>query len=344
MYAFMIEAMERGFLPDAAIRFGIRQLCKDRLQSLEKSSEHDYIQVLKKSPIAVNTREANEQHYELPAEFFSLVLGKNRKYSSAFWPAGCENLDDAEDRALQITMDRAEITDGMKILELGCGWGSLTLAMAKKFPQSKIVALSNSSSQREYIESEARARGLSNIKVVTRNIAEVGDLSTEFGHFDRVVSVEMFEHLRNYEALFEKISSWLTPEGKLFAHIFTHQHYSYFFETEGEDNWMGRYFFTGGQMPSDGLLTNFQKDLSFEKKWLWDGTHYGKTAEAWLALMDQNYEAIYTIFEKTYGAADAQRWVQRWRVFFMSCAELFHYADGSEWGVTHYLFSQKLRN
>jgi cyclopropane-fatty-acyl-phospholipid synthase len=344
MYGFMIEAMERGYLPDTAIRFGIRKLCKERLNTLRNTSQADYIEVLKNSPIAVNTREANEQHYELPADFFSLVLGKNRKYSSAYWPDECHHLDLAEDLALEQTMERAELLNGMRILELGCGWGSLTLAMAKKFPLARIVALSNSASQREYIEAQALKRGLKNVTVVTRNIAEVGDLGEEFGLFDRVVSVEMFEHLRNYEALFEKISHWLQPDGKLFAHIFTHQHYSYFFETEGEDNWMGRYFFTGGQMPSDQLLTYFQKDLSFEKKWLWDGTHYGKTAEAWLENLDRNYEAVYAIFEKTYGPADAQRWIQRWRVFFMSCAELFHYDRGSEWGVTHYLFSQKKLN
>ncbi len=336
--SLLIEAMERAWLPDAVIRFGIRRLCAERLKSLEGYSMSDYVDQLRRSPIAIHTEAANEQHYELPPEFFSLVLGKNKKYSSAFWVEDCKSLDEAEGSALEATIARAEIQDGMSILELGCGWGSLTLAMAAKFPQAKIVALSNSSPQRLWIEEEARRRGLRNVRIITRNISTVEDLAAEFGQFDRVVSVEMFEHLRNYEALFLNISAWLKPEGKLFVHIFTHKRYSYFFEVEGEDNWMGRYFFTGGQMPAHLLLAQFQKNLSLEKNWVWNGTHYGKTSEAWLENMDQHHVEIKRIFDRVYGA-EAARWVQRWRVFFMSCAELFNYADGHEWGVSHYLFS-----
>ncbi len=338
MNSLMIEAMERRFLPDVAVRYGIRKLCEVRLSELRNSSEADYIEKLKQGPIAVHTKEANEQHYELPPEFFKLVLGKNRKYSSAFWTQGCRGLDEAEDHALELTIEHAELRDGMEILELGCGWGSLTLAMAKKFPNAKIVALSNSNPQREYIEGEAKRRGLSNIRIITRNIVEVTDLSSEFGSFDRVVSVEMFEHLKNYEALLSRISGWLKPNGKLFVHIFTHENHSYPFETEGEDNWMGKYFFTGGQMPAKDLLPSFQKDFQLEKQWDWSGRHYGQTAEAWLKNMDRNSGEVKEIFNRVYGKQDSARWVQRWRVFFMSCAELFNFDSGREWGVTHYLF------
>jgi cyclopropane-fatty-acyl-phospholipid synthase len=337
MVGMMIEAMERGIVPDRAIRFGIRRLCRERLKSLP-GDDSEHVSLLRNSPLAVHTREANEQHYELPPEFFSLVLGKNRKYSSAFWGSDCKNLDQAEDDALRITMERAELVDGMQILELGCGWGSLTLAMAKKFPRSKIVALSNSNPQRIYIENELKKHGLTHVTVLTRNIVDTLDLDREFGKFDRVVSVEMFEHLRNYETLFERISSWLKPDGKLFFHVFAHRSASYLFETEGNDNWMGKYFFTGGQMPAHGLFLNFQKHLVFEKEWWWSGEHYGKTAEAWLEKMDQNQVPILQIMKQVYGPKFVSRWFRRWRVFFMACAELFHYQNGREWGVSHYLF------
>jgi len=345
MSSWVMEAMERGLIPDPVVRYGIRRLCGERLRSLtlgdpvrEREEMNRYVEALKKSPIAIHTREANEQHYELPPEFFLLCLGKNRKYSSAYYPEGCRSLDEAEDAALNATMERAEIRDGMRILELGCGWGSLTLALARKFPNASIIALSNSRDQREFIEGEALRQGISNLRILTRNIVEVEDLRAEFGAFDRVVSVEMFEHLRNYQELFSRISDWLTPEGKLFVHVFTHKKFAYFFETEGEDNWMGRYFFTGGQMPSHDLFLNFQESLSLEKQWAWDGTHYGRTSEDWLKNLDRNRDRVLSIFEKTYGKAEAKRWFQRWRVFFLSCAELFNYRNGKEWGVSHYLF------
>ena len=344
----VVQAMENGLLPDPAVRFGIRRLCRDRLKSLtgpsleeEQARANAYSDTLKKSPIAVHTKEANDQHYELPPEFFTLVLGRNRKYSSAFWSEDCKDLDSAEDEALATTIERAELKDGMNILELGCGWGSLTFAMAKKFPNAKITALSNSTPQREWIEKEALALGIQNIRVVTRNIATVLDLTAEFGQFDRVVSVEMFEHLRNYEALFTRIASWLKDDGKLFVHIFTHRQHSYLFETEGEDNWLGKYFFTGGQMPAHHLFAHFQRDLLLTNQWAWSGTHYAKTSEAWLEKIDENRDRVLQIFEKVYGSEEAFVWLQRWRVFFMSCAELFQYQNGSEWGVSHYLFSKR---
>jgi cyclopropane-fatty-acyl-phospholipid synthase len=341
----IINAMEKKILPDSAIRFGIRKLCQDRLVSLKKPSLEltqkqatDYIRNLQSSPLAIHTDDANKQHYELPPGFFKLALGKNRKYSSAYWAPNCKNLDQAEDDALAISMERAELKDGMNILELGCGWGSLTLSMAKKFPNATITAVSNSSPQREYIENECKKLGYKNVKILTRNIVDVKEFSE--GPFDRVVSVEMFEHLRNYEELFKRISSWLKPQRKLFVHIFTHKNFSYFFETEGDDNWMGKYFFTGGQMPSHHLFSSFQKDLTLVEQWMWDGTHYGKTSEAWLQNMDQHKDEIMKIFDQTYGTNDSKVWFQRWRIFFMSCAELFNYKNGSEWGVSHYLFTK----
>ncbi len=348
MYNLVIQAMERGLVPDFAIRMGIRKLCRDRLRSISQKDEMllnekvlEYVEELKKSPLAPEAHKANEQHYELPSEFFHLVLGKNKKYSSAYYSDPDSTLDKAEDVALQETIHRVEIKDGMSILELGCGWGSLTLAMARKFPKSKIVALSNSQPQRLYIEERCQIEGLQNVQILTRNIENVENLAEEFGLFDRVVSVEMFEHLRNYELLLHRISSWLKPEGKLFVHIFTHKTSPYLFEVEGEDNWMGKYFFTGGQMPSQSLFSYFQKDLKLTKQWLWNGIHYSKTSEDWLKNLDQKKPEVMEIFKKTYGEKDAGRWFHRWRIFFLSCAELFGFDKGEEWGVSHYLFVKK---
>lgn len=342
-----IKAMENGHIPDTAIRFGIRKLCKQRLQELTVTSLSEkqeaatkYRQSLLDSPLAVHTKDANEQHYELPSDFFLHVLGKNLKYSSCFYAEDTKSLGEAEDLALKISCERAEIKDGMRILELGCGWGSLSLYMAAKFPNSKIVSISNSSSQKTFIDSQAKERGLKNLMVLTRDVSQLESLALEFESFDRVVSVEMMEHFKNYEILLSKISDVLTPGGKLFVHIFTHKEYSYPFEVDGEDNWMGKYFFTGGQMPSHQLMYSFQKDLYLDTSWAWDGTHYQKTSEDWLKNMDQNAEVIMEIFKKTYGD-EATQWFNRWRVFFMSCAELFGYEKGSEWGVSHYRFTKK---
>ncbi len=348
MIEHFIKAMEKGHIPDTAIRFGIRKLCKQRIEELtthslaEKQNQAEaYKQGLIHSPLAVHTKDANEQHYELPPEFFLHVLGKNLKYSSCFYDAHTKTLGEAEDNALKISCERAQIKDGMRILELGCGWGSLTLHMAKTFPNSQIVAISNSAPQKAFIDSQAKERGLKNVLVLTRDISQLESLALEFESFDRVMSIEMFEHFKNYQELLKKISDVLTPEGKLFVHIFTHKEYSYPFEVEGEDNWMGKYFFTGGQMPSHHLLYSFQKDLYLETSWAWDGTHYQKTSEDWLKNMDDNSEIIMQIFKKTYGS-ESTEWFNRWRVFFMSCAELFGYDKGQEWGVSHYLFSKRV--
>ncbi len=341
----VIEAMERGWLPDAAIRGGIHHLCAQRLKPFHaltpeqaRDAESRYRDALRQSPVAVNTDDANKQHYELPPEFFTRVMGKNLKYSSGFWSENCNSLDESEDAALEETCRRAELKDGQRILELGCGWGSLTLTMARKYPNAHIVAISNSAPQRLFIEARAKERGLTNIQILTRNMANVIELEKEFPPFDRAVSVEMFEHMKNYETLLARISKWLAPDGKLFVHIFTHKDYSYPFETDGDDNWMGKYFFTGGQMPAHHLLGYFQKDLMLEQDWSWSGAHYSKTSRAWVDNMDKHRRDIINIFADLYGPSEALRWFQRWRIFFMACEVLFGYANGTEWGVSHYRF------
>ncbi|QDK36882.1 SAM-dependent methyltransferase [Bdellovibrio sp. NC01] len=342
--------MERGLIPENLVRAGIRKLCRERLKSLavvdreiEQERNSAYVKDLKKSAIAFATEKANQQHYELPASFYKLVLGKRKKYSSGYWHAGCENLDDAEEAALEMTFARAEVIDGMRILDMGCGWGSVSLKLAEQFPKSQIVGISNSHSQRQYILDQAAQRGLQNVTILTGDISTFAAPEDWFNGFDRVISVEMLEHVRNYEKLFEQVSRWLKSDGKFFVHIFTHSRYAYPFETEGDDNWMGKYFFTGGQMPSHHLLSYFQKDLFLEQQWSWRGTHYQKTSEAWLQNMDNNREIILAIFREVYGAEEAERWFERWRVFFMSCAELFGFNEGREWGVSHYLFKNRQR-
>ncbi|MBC7385235.1 MAG: class I SAM-dependent methyltransferase [Cryobacterium sp.] len=339
-----IDLAENGKMPDAVLRLGIKKLCHDRLKSLqgpdldsEKKRLQSYVEVLRKAPIAVHTEAANTQHYEVPTEFYRLALGKNLKYSSAYFAPGVSDLSVAEDEALLQTIKRAELKDGMRILELGCGWGSLTLAMARKFPNAKITGISNSRTQRESILAAAKAEGLSGVEIITRNLST--GIGLPVSEFDRVVSVEMFEHMQNYRSLMAQVSEVLKPEGKLFIHIFTHRQFAYPFQTEGEDDWMGKYFFTGGQMPSHDLLLFFQDDLKIQNQWAWSGCHYAKTAEAWLANQDRNREKIIALFQKTYGSIrEAEIWFNRWRMFFLACAELFNYDQGNEWGVSHYLF------
>ena len=348
MLGLLIDLMERGYLPDPSIRWGVRRLCSKRLapykslraNDLEKITR-DFANELRRSPVAIATKEANEQHYEVPSRFYELVLGPYLKYSCAYWNPDCKDLGEAEKQALEMTIERAQLENGQRILELGCGWGSLTLFMAERFPHSHITAVSNSNSQRESIMAKAAARGLKNVEVLTRDLGVTADLGEGRTGFDRIVSVEMFEHIRNYEAFFSRLQNWLSPQGKMFVHIFTHQHVPYAFETEGDDNWMGRYFFTGGQMPSKKLFEEFQSHLSLVKSWDWDGTHYQKTSEAWLARMDAHQKEIMEILTPVYGQKQVARWVQRWRVFFISVAELFGYANGREWGVTHYLFEKR---
>ena len=343
--SFSMRLLERGLLPDAVVRYGIRRLLKARLLEEDRGSPElqqahlmKLITRLRQSPIAINTAEANQQHYEVPPEFFERVLGKHLKYSSCYYRQPGDGLEQAEAAMLALTAERARLKDGDRILELGCGWGSLSLWMAERFPRSRITAVSNSRPQKAFIDERARQRGLSNLEVITCDVNRL-----EFpggGHFDRVVSVEMFEHMRNYETLMRRIASWLAPQGTLFVHIFTHKTFAYPFEVRDESDWMAKYFFTGGIMPSDDLLLYFQNDLKIEEHWQVDGTHYGRTAEHWLENMDRNRREIEPVLAATYGEADMRRWWVYWRVFFMSCAELWNYDGGREWLVSHYLFKK----
>lgn len=332
---------ERGWIADSLVRHGIRRLCAQRLRQergdgVEEQAHRlqSLIDSLRESPIAMDTEAANRQHYELPAEFFKLCLGPRLKYSCCFYPTGSESLAEAEEAMLQLYAERAELANHQSILELGCGWGSLTLWMAERFPGSHILAVSNSRSQRVHIEAECRRRGLFNVEVMT---CDVNTLQLGAAQFDRCVSIEMFEHMRNYEQLLARVADWLKPGGKLFVHIFAHRTLMYPFETLGDDNWLGRHFFTGGLMPSVDSLLWFQRDLSLEQRWLVGGEHYRRTANHWLERQDSQREKVMPVLAQVYGS-NASLWFQRWRMFWMACAELFGYADGQEWLVAHYRF------
>lgn len=339
-----IQMAETGYVPDVMIRAGIRHLLQKRLQeeaalqhNLGSEAFHHLIDELDAGPVARHTDKANEQHYELPPGFFEHALGAHLKYSCCLYSDGISSLDEAEAAMLDLTCQRADIWDHQEILELGCGWGSLTLWMAEHYPNARITAVSNSQPQRRFIEAKAKARGLENVRVIT---CDMNDFHTD-DRFDRVVSVEMFEHMSNFRELMHRIANWLEPGGKLFVHIFTHARYAYKFETTADDDWMGTYFFTGGIMPSDHLLLNFQNDLTIQRHWVVNGTHYEKTANHWLANMDHRRQEIMPIMANTYGQDQAETWFQRWRIFFMACAELWGYRNGDEWRVCHYLFSKR---
>lgn len=329
------RAVETLPLPDSVTRLGIEFLVgrtNRRLASVPASAEPAFAQTMTDHPIAEHTDAANEQHYELPPEFFVLTLGPRRKYSSCLYPTGKETLAEAEDHALAETVSHADLKDGQRILELGCGWGSLTLYMAARFPGSQIVAVSNSGPQRAYIESQAKAAGLSNVTVIT---ADMNDFQPE-GLFDRVVSVEMFEHMANWTTLLARVKSWLKADGRLFIHVFTHRSQPYRFDRADKDDWIAQHFFTGGIMPSRGLIGHFPDSFALEQQWHWSGRHYQQTAVHWLENFDANRPRIDQLLREVYGDL-APLWRRRWRLFYLATAGLFGHASGEAWGVSHYL-------
>ena len=331
-----------GVLPDFVIRMGIRRLLRQRLvEESTPTPEHAqqrreaFIAKLRRSPLAVEVDAANEQHYELPTPFFQIVLGSHLKYSSGFWD-GAGSLDEAEAAMLALTCERARLHDGQDVLELGCGWGSLSLWMAEHYPASRITAVSNSRTQKVFIDAEIARRGIPNLRIITADMRTFDPGAS----FDRIVSVEMFEHMRNYELLLERVGSWLRADGLLFVHIFTHRDLSYLFEPVDESDWMSRYFFSGGMMPASDLLPSFDSHVHLLDRRTVNGRHYQRTAECWLKNMDAHRDSIEPLMRATYGAKEARRWWNYWRVFFMSCAELWGFRNGEEWQVTHYLFAK----
>ena len=337
MLAFAINAAERAPLNDGVTLAGIDMLCartKRRLATIPADAELAFVKDMAMFPIASHTDEANRQHYEVPAEFFSLALGAQRKYSCCYYPDATTTLDEAETAALSETVAYAGLLDGMDILELGCGWGSLSLYMADRLPNARITSVSNSASQRDYIIGCARERGFSNLSVVT---VDMNDFTTG-NRFDRVVSVEMFEHMSNWQSLFERVRSWLQPEGKFFLHVFNHRDRSYRFDHNNPADWIAQHFFTGGIMPAFDLPHRFGEIFTVEQDWRWSGLHYQRTALDWLANFDREIDRIRPILKRVYGN-DARLWERRWRLFFLATAGLFGHQGGEVWGVGHYLLA-----
>jgi cyclopropane-fatty-acyl-phospholipid synthase len=345
----LIDLCERGYIPDALARLGMRRLIAERLATENRGGPEAasrrlalLVAELRASPIAIEAHQANSQHYEVPAEFFHLHLGPCLKYSSCLYPKGTESLAEAEQAMLEVVSTRAGLANGQRILDLGCGWGSLSLWLAQRFPDSQIVGLSNSRGQRQFILDEAQARGLTNLEIVTGNIAEFDFPSNgRTAGFDRIVSIEMFEHMKNYGALLAKLARWMRADARLFVHIFAHRTLAYHFEEKDRSDWMTRYFFAGGIMPSQNLLLHFQDHVQILDTWWVDGRHYERTANDWLASLDRRRASILEIFRSRYGTDEAFIWLNRWRMFYMAVAELFGYREGQEWGVGHYLFAKR---
>ncbi|KAK9806412.1 hypothetical protein WJX73_003375 [Symbiochloris irregularis] len=338
-----MSVVERDLVSDVVIRAGIRSMLAGRLRQENSGDQEQYwekanafVEELRRSPVAINTADANEQHYEVPTEYFLLCLGRHLKYSCCLYP-GLDSklpLGEAEKAMLDLTCERAGLQNGQTVLELGCGWGSVSLYMASQYPNSQITAVSNSKTQREFIQGQCKQRGIRNLEIITADVANF----EAPGKYDRVVSVEMFEHMKNYKELLRRISTWLKPNGRLFVHMFCHKLHPYHFEDKGESDWMTRYFFSGGTMVSAGLLYHFQDDLALDRSWWVNGRHYSLTLEAWLKRMDAHRREIMPIMEGTYGKENGLKWWVYWRLFYLACSELFNYSQGNEWGVGHYVF------
>jgi cyclopropane-fatty-acyl-phospholipid synthase len=342
-----IQLIEKGLVPRPLIRRGIRALLGQRLKEQEQVWDADpkkameaWTESMRSASIALVPDKANEQHYEVPAAFFNLVLGPNKKYSSAYYDRKGMTLEQAEDAMLGLTCERAQLVNGQSILELGCGWGSLTLWMARHYPDSKITAVSNSAPQRQSIEASLEKEGFTNVTVLTE------DMNTfeAPGTYDRIVSVEMFEHMRNWEELLGRARGWIKNDGKLFMHVFAHMRYAYPFEVQGDDDWMGRYFFSGGMMPQHDMLDQLNIPFDVADRWVVSGSHYAQTSEHWAQNLERHKRVILPILAETYGDDQAKVWFQRWRVFFLSCAELFAWDKGQEWVVSHHLLSPCARD
>ena len=330
----MIQMAESGWLPDGLVRYGIRRLLARRLQQEQRQQEGN-TRVLRAAPVAVEQDAANEQHYEVDARFYQQVLGPHLKYSSGFWPEDCTDLADAEAAMLALTCERAQLGSGQQILELGCGWGSLSLWMAEQYPKARIVAVSNSHGQRGHIEAQARERGLGNLTVITCDMNDFEAPADLAGRVDRIVSVEMFEHMANWRALLTRARGWLKPDGRMFIHIFTHRDAPYRFDHTDSGDFIAQHFFTGGVMPSRGLIRQFPDLFEVESEWTWNGEHYARTARHWLANMDQNADRVAELMAETYGE-DARLWTRRWRRFYLATAGLFGNDGGRTWAVSHY--------
>ena len=334
LIASSVNKLQDAPFPDFVTRPAIALLVANARKSLNTPPadiEATFAREMAERPVAEFTDAANEQHYELPARFFELCLGKHRKYSSCFYETATATLDEAEASALSITCEHADLSDGQAVLELGCGWGSLSLWMAEHYPNSTITAVSNSRSQKAFIDGEAARRGLTNLSIITADM-NVFNIDRAF---DRIVSVEMFEHMANWRALLTRAAGWLKPDGRMFMHVFAHRQHPYRFEVSDDADFIAQHFFTGGVMPSHGLIQQYADILKIEEQWRWKGTHYQRTADDWRKNMDANEDEVRAIMTAVYGD-QAALWTRRWRRFYMATAGLFGDSDGQVWGVSHY--------